>query len=181
MAEYRLDVRQILDEIGGGIHVADTIELDSLVVGDETFIPRGPAGIDVMVSNAGEALIAIGTIGIEVTAVCSRCLIEFETRIEGDVEGYWPRPGYEAPEDQDVSGEVGTDGRIDLWPALLAALVVEAPFAPLHAEDCAGLCAQCGADLNVEECKCADEPDDEHPFAALKGIFTEADGAGDEQ
>lgn len=178
MAEYRLDVRPILEEIGGGVQARDTLELDTLVVGDETFTLREPIAFDVMVSNAGEGLVAIGSVTARVTATCSRCLCEFPTEIEGDVEGFWLRPGDEMPEDQDVSGAVDAEGRIDLAPALLAALVIEAPFAPLHDEECKGLCARCGADLNIEECTCAADVDSEHPFAALKGLF-ESDETGD--
>ena len=108
-----------------------------------------------------------------IETTCSRCLCEFETDITGDVEGLWLGPGDTAPEGEDVSGEVDSEGRIDLEPAVVAALVVEAPFAPLHDESCAGLCLTCGADLNVEACHCGDEPDAEHPFAALKDLLGE--------
>ena len=42
---------------------------------------------------------------------------------------------------------------------ILAGLILEAPFAPLHDEDCAGICPQCGADLNTDPCDCASVPD----------------------
>ena len=175
MAEYRLDVRPFLDEVGGGTHLSDTLELQSLVVGDETFTMRGPVVFDVTVSNAGEAIVAVGTVKAPVTATCSRCVCEFDTEISGDVEGYWLRPGDAADGDTEVTGEVDPEGRIDLEPALLAALVVEAPFAPVHDEECRGLCVSCGADLNVEECACEAAVSDEHPFAVLKGLVVEDD------
>lgn len=177
MIEYRLDVRPFLDEIGGGERVVDSIQPESLIVGDESFDFTGPASFDVMVSNAGEAFVAVGTVTAPVKATCSRCLCEFETQINGEVEGYWPRPGHEAPSDQDVTGEIDSGGAIDLGPALISALVVEAPFAPLHSEDCAGLCPTCGADLNEGPCGCEQSLDPDSPFSALKGLL----GKDDEQ
>jgi uncharacterized protein len=177
MIEYRLDVRPFLDEIGGGEHVVDSVEIPELVVGDETFVPRAPATFDVMVSNAGEALVAIGRVTAPVKATCSRCLCDFDTEISGDVEGYWPRPRHEVPPEQEVTGHVDVAGTIDLGPALMAALVVEAPFAPLHSEDCAGLCAVCGADLNLGPCECKEAVDPASPFAKLDGLL----GDGDDQ
>jgi uncharacterized protein len=171
MAEYRLDVRPILEEVGASVHVKDTLDIDELLVGDERFVMVEPPTFDLTVSNAGEALVSIGSISAPVRATCSRCLCDFETTITGDVEGMWLRPGDEMPGEEELSGTVDPDGGIDLEPALVAALVVEAPFAPIHAEDCAGLCPACGVDLNVERCSCADAPDAAHPFAALKDLL----------
>lgn len=171
MAEYRLDVRPFLDEVGGGTHVSDVFDLDRLVVGTETFVLREPARFDVMVSNAGEGIVAIGTITAPVTTDCCRCLSEFDMDITGEVEGFWLRPGDVLPEDTELSGGVDSDGAIDLAPALISALVVEAPFAPLHDEACSGLCPGCGVDLNIEKCSCAGTVDTGHPFAGLKELL----------
>jgi len=178
MAEFRLDVRPILEEIGSGVHVSDSLDLDTLVVGDESFTMIEPPTFDLTVSNAGEALVSIGSITAHAWATCSRCLCQFETTITGDVEGMWLRPGDEMPGEEEGVGEVDSVGAIDLEPALIAALVVEAPFAPIHAEDCKGLCATCGADLNTEECRCDEAPDEGHPFAALKGLLGDEDAEG---
>lgn len=180
MAEYRLDIRPILDEIGGSIHVVDEFDLDTLTVGEETFILTAPARVDVHISNAGEAFVSTGRVSARVRATCSRCLCEFETEIAGDVEGYWPRPGHAVPDDADVTGDVDSELRIDLAPALVAALVVEAPFAPLHDPECAGLCPECGADLNEGPCGCGQgDVSDDHPFAQLKELLADEAQDGD--
>lgn len=69
-------------------------------------------------------------------------------------------------EDLDVStyeGEV-----VDLEPLLREQLILAVPFAPLCKESCKGLCPQCGADLNREQCAC--EPILDPRLAALKDI-----------
>lgn len=173
MAEYLLDVRPILDRIGASVHATDTFDLDVLTVGEETFVPLEPARFDVIISNAGEGLVPIGSVTAHVRAACVRCLVEFDLDISGDIEGFWLRPEDVAPEDQEITGQVDSEGRIDLAPALMATLVVEAPFAPLHDEECAGLCPSCGADLNEEPCGCAEEPSEDHPFAKLKDLVSD--------
>lgn len=173
MAEYRLDVRSILDQVGASLDVSDQLQLDELVVGDERFVMRAAPTFEVSVSNTGDELVAIGSVIAPVTASCARCLCDFTSEITGEVEGMWPRPGAAPTEGEDYTGEVDSAGFIDLEPALVAALVVEAPFAPLHDEACKGLCPACGADLNTEQCSCHEEATDEHPFSALKGLLGE--------
>ena len=44
--------------------------------------------------------------------------------------------------------------QLDLRPLVRDALLLELPLAPLCREDCRGLCAECGADLNLGPCQC---------------------------
>ena len=46
------------------------------------------------------------------------------------------------------------DDFVDLGPLVRDAIVLELPMAPLCRDDCAGLCAVCGADRNEGECGC---------------------------
>ncbi len=177
MAEYLLDVRSILDEVGASISVSDHLQLEELVVGDERFVMREAPSFDVVISNTGDELVVVGNITARATASCVRCLCEFETEITGEVEGMWPRPGAELVEGEEYTGEVDSNGSIDMEPALAAALVVEAPFAPVHDQECKGLCSECGADLNTGQCQCHDEVDEEHPFAALKDLLGEEESS----
>lgn len=68
-----------------------------------------------------------------------------------------------------------TTAMIDLSPLLVAALSLELPHTPLCDDECKGLCAGCGANLNIEECTCEkteEEEDDFHPnpFSVLRNI-----------
>jgi len=47
----------------------------------------------------------------------------------------------------DSDGYVLDGGVLDLEPALRDALVLELPLSPLCADDCPGLCSQCGVRL----------------------------------
>ena len=57
MPEYMVDVRRILEEIGGSVHAEDILDLDVLQVGEERFDLLEPARFDIYISNAGEALV----------------------------------------------------------------------------------------------------------------------------
>jgi len=170
MIPYRVDVRPLLDEIGSSVDITDVLDLGVLRVGDEEFVLREPAAFAVAVTNAGGGIVAHGRITAEVTATCSRCLCTYDDTIEGDVVGFYLMEHDELPEAEDAE-EVDAEGAIDIGPALLAALVIEAPFAPLHDADCEGLCASCGADLNEGPCRCAEEPRADHPFASLGSLL----------
>jgi uncharacterized protein len=172
MESYRVDIGSILDVLGECVSVDDEVAVDGFAVGDEEFTPLGPVRFALTVANTGTAVIATGTAELPVRATCARCLAEFPTEILGEVDGFYIMPGDEegVPEEQEIE-YVDPEGFVDLWPAIHAALVLEAPFAPLHDEECAGICAQCGADLNDGPCGCPQGPDDTHPFAGLKDLL----------
>lgn len=116
--------------------------------------------------------------GIEVAATvrapwkgeCRRCLRPVGGVLECHVrEMYRPRPPGEAPDEDEetypLSGEL-----LDLRPLLRDAILLELPIAPLCRADCAGLCADCGADLNDGPCGCAGPPPDPR-WAALESLL----------
>lgn len=177
---YRVDVAPIFEVLGESIGVSGDLPLDTLQVGAETFAPTGPAHFDVTITNTGTAIIAMGSVSLPVTATCARCLCEFPTEISGEVDGFYVRPGHDKglPEEQEIE-YIDAENHVDILPAVMAALVLEAPFAPLHDEECAGICPSCGADLNSDSCSCAENPGDSGPFSALQGLLRDrtADGA----
>ena len=172
---YSLDVRALLEDLGASIELDADVEVPVIELGAETFTPTRPVRLAGAVTNTGAGIVASGTIDAEFTAVCSRCLHEFPLRIEAPLDGFFVAEGHdeELPEEQEI-GYIH-EGSVDLMEQILAALVLELPFAPLHAEDCPGICPQCGADLVEGPCGC--EPDhSDSPFAALQGLIA---GDGD--
>jgi len=179
METYPVKIAELLDSLGNSMPISDSFTLPSLDVGDEHFEMLGPVTFDVTVANTGTAVIAYGRVSVPVTAQCRRCLCDFPTTIEGDVEGFYVYPGADddIPEEQDVE-YIDPDGAIDLMPALMSVLVLEAPFAPLHDEECAGICTECGTDLNTGSCSCPTGSGEDHPFAALKALASEDNDEG---
>lgn len=177
---YRVDVAPLAEVLGESIGIADDLVLSTFVVGDEEFTPTGPAHFDVTITNTGTAIIAMGSVSLPVLATCARCLVDFPTVIAGEVDGFYVERGHEEglPEEQEIEF-VDAENYVDILPAVMAALVLEAPFAPLHDEDCAGICPRCGADLNAGPCGCEPVTEGAHPFAALEGLFDQPASDGD--
>ena len=75
----------------------------------------------------------------------------------------------QAAEDASVLFYQGED--LDIGPAVRDELMIDLPPNPLCSEDCKGLCANCGINLDKETCDCeTDAPDPTGPFAALNNL-----------
>ena len=109
--------------------------------------PGSPLELDLLLEAVVEGVLVSGT----ARARCSEsafgawlCLRRDRRRGAGAVRAY--RAGVEPDEEaRRLDGDL-----LDLEPLLRDAIVVELPFQPLCWDDCHGLCAECGADLNVE-------------------------------
>jgi uncharacterized protein len=51
-----------------------------------------------------------------------------------------------------------TGDHLELTPMLREQLILASPMHPLCSEECRGLCARCGKDLNEGPCRCGEEP-----------------------
>jgi uncharacterized protein len=68
-----------------------------------------------------------------------------------------------------VDEETYTGKEIDLAGAVREQILLQVPPPPLCSDDCLGLCAQCGKDLNEGDCGC-DRAVVDPRWGALKGI-----------
>lgn len=124
--------------------------LEAVIDGLEVLGSRVPAGaatvLDLRLESVNEGIVARGTVEVPWVGECRRCLRPIESRLRAEV--------YEVFEDDPVEGETSKldVDRIDLEPIAREAVLLDLPLAPLCQEDCAGLCAECGADRNVEDC-----------------------------
>ena len=121
---------------------------------------------------------AVGEFKGHVTVACSRCVAPVNLPIQETLHVTF-MPSSEIPEDDESEdgAEVATDDLdvfpyngeiIDLEPLLREQFVLVVPYAPLCAEDCKGLCPQCGIDRNTGTCAC--EPPIDPRLAALKAL-----------
>lgn len=171
MHALKVDATEILHDLGASLLVDQDIDLGDMQFAGETYVPARPAHVSVTVTNAGDGVVAYGTVDAAFNAECSRCLTPFTLELSGEVEGFYTTPdkAVELPEDQEW--EPLGEGHIDLAHAIESAIRIELPFAPLHAEDCAGICPTCGCDLNEGECECDTDTPRPGPFDALAGMF----------
>lgn len=167
---YLVDVRPLLAELGVAIMLDADIAIGPIEIGATRFVPLTPAHLDGHLTSTGAGIVLGGTLSLTAEAVCSRCLCEFPLEVTTEVDGFYIERGQEAelPEEQEFAYVV--EGSVDIAEAIMTALALELPFAPLHAADCPGICAQCGADLSQGACSCAPSRP-ASPFAALVDVF----------
>ncbi|MCL2526454.1 MAG: DUF177 domain-containing protein [Coriobacteriia bacterium] len=170
-----IDLRSVIDEgVGASLKVEGTTaghaELEKFHLGSIEYCCTAPIIYEFDFLNAGECVQTTCKVHADVQTDCVRCLEAFDLAFDSDVEETY----FFTPTD-DEHGEpypvIPDDLKVDVEPLLLEALLVEAPFAPVHDEDCQGLCMQCGADLNKGDCGCDDAPDASHPLAGLKDLI----------
>ncbi|MCK5077271.1 MAG: DUF177 domain-containing protein [Calditrichia bacterium] len=92
---------------------------------------------------------------------CNKCLSEFIQPYEDEFEMvyYLGEKKLEIDED-DVVILSPEEKEIDLSNRIIESLALGIPIKKICIEDCKGICAHCGADLNHEKCKCPDKPVD---------------------
>ena len=175
-----------LADTGSTVSLEGTYELDRFDKGVRSFSLKEGIAFTLDFTNTGGAVLIMGSVQAHVSAECDRCLEPASQMVIGEVEGYAVF-SESALDEQAQADEYlcarGTEGIIDLAPLLFSALILALPVIFLCSEDCAGICATCGAHLNKETCECAtiqheedhvgeaDEPDENHPFAALKNLL----------
>jgi uncharacterized protein len=114
----------------------------------------------------GEGIIIMGHFHAECPVACARCLENFTYTIGFNFAEYYKKE----PEEGAYAYQ---DETIDLTQMLEDNVVVNLPIKLLCREDCAGLCSQCGADLNKGSCKCSPEVDEMGLFAGLSKLYDE--------
>lgn len=121
------------------------------------------AEVDVRYYRAGSDLFFGGRIRTRSAGTCARCLEAFPAPV--DREFHWvlkPR----SSESGDVEGVAGNalafyeGDEVDLSPLVREEILVALPTRALCKEDCAGLCARCGANRNQGDCGCTEERGD---------------------
>jgi DUF177 domain-containing protein len=110
------------------------------------------------------------------TEQCSRCLADVACRISIDFEEEFVpvvdastglRVHISEDEEDDVF-RIGPTFELDLSEALRQYILVSEPIKPLCREACAGLCQECGTDLNTAACQCT--PAGDARWSALAGL-----------
>ena len=179
MQSVVIDLDSRLKNPGDTIPLAGHLDEAGYSLGDHDFTLPDGIDYDLVLTNAGEGILATGLLNAHVVGTCDRCLEEAEFDVAGEVDEYFL---FEEPaEDQMGDDEdemdfslVSSDGTIDLAEPLNAALLMETPFVVLCRPDCKGLCPVCGANLNETDCGHAAQIEEDRlassPFAVLKDL-----------
>jgi len=107
--------------------------------------PGSPVELDLRLESVVEGVLVSGTATVQLRGECVRCLGPISDELEVEIQELYVYPGVEP--DNDLASRLEGD-LIDLEPLLRDAVVLDLPFQPLCRKDCAGLCVECGANLN---------------------------------
>lgn len=114
----------------------------------------------VKLTRTNRGILLVGTLHIEIEVACSRCLGLFNCPLTLNMEEeYFPTHEVNSGAPIPVPDEPGCftideHHILDLTEAVNQYAVMTVPMKPLCRPDCAGLCPQCGHDLNQGQCGC---------------------------
>jgi len=148
---------------------------ENFVIDDEDFLSK--THLDKNIVFAGdlykvdESVVLNGTVKFTVKDKCSRCLDEFDNKIEAKFEALVVKQLDEDSESDEIQLKL-TDGCVDLQETIKQIIYLSMPMKSLCSKDCKGICPNCGVNLNNDNCKCEDNLTDPR-FDKLKGLLKE--------
>ncbi|MCS6303322.1 MAG: DUF177 domain-containing protein [Nitrospira sp.] len=192
LPEMTMDVLtpKIADITAEGLSLSGDLTGEELGLTDGDVAIRGTLAVGLDLRAIERTIYVTGV--VEGTAIrqCVRCLkdfadpLAFSLRVAYEREAKSPNavakrddprkkksagPPEGEAEEQNDDLYYFTGDHLELAPMLREQLILAAPMHPLCSEECRGLCARCGKDLNEGPCRCGEEPTGS-PFQVLRTI-----------
>lgn len=172
MDAYKIYVLPAASELGEVLSIEGETPLAPFEFSELIFTPEAPLRFAFQVIPANEGVVVVGEVKAALTTSCVRCLEVAKLEVISPFE-----EEYYFDEKFDEEGEpyplIDDEGYIDVSEQLFESLLLGIPFAPLCTKDCEGLCTKCGTNLNLEDCGCGDELDQNHPFANIASLISD--------
>ena len=151
----RFNLKEILHVPGASLPFESQLDLSDLdFYGERPF--AHPVVIHGTVRNMADALLLEGSADTTLELVCDRCLKPFRQELRLPVSTLLAETLEDEENDEIVLLE---DGAVDLDEVFTTALVLSMDSKHVCDQDCKGLCATCGANLNEGPCGCRKEID----------------------
>jgi uncharacterized protein len=158
-----------------------------VATGDEDYRVTAPVDLRMTIHKDHDRFRLVGTVTTELELQCSRCLEPFVMPVDREFDlRYLPHGAGESDadgedegmevEDDDVAVTFYRDEIIDLNELLREQFYLALPMKPLHADDCQGICPQCGTNRNLTPCDCHPQWEDPR-LAGLKTLLKRNDDA----
>ena len=164
----RLDLREVIPVPGASKAFACELETEGLDFPSVKAYTAKPHAEGRVFNEAG-VLRLEGTLTAEMVCVCDRCGAEFESCKETALDAVLV-----GEENEDYPEYFVLDGcELNLDELLSTCLILDMETKFLCKEDCKGLCARCGRNLNLGPCGCKKEPDPR--FAVLEKLLDKKD------
>lgn len=154
------NLSQLLKEPTGSTR---TFNLDEALTGPEWGVERLQGRIGMLRTHQG--ILVTANLDIQRSLVCSRCLCDFVLPAMLEIEeeslptldihtGRQLPP----PDESEAVLQIDANHNLDLTDVLRQYVVASQPMKPVCRQDCAGLCQDCGGNLNEGGCSCNDGP-----------------------
>lgn len=165
----RLDLKEIIHVPGAVLPFSFSLDLTDCAFGGEHPVSE-PVEVSGQVRNMAGALVFTARAATTLSLHCDRCgkafqrekHVEYETLLAAELAGEEP------------DGIVLLEGdELDAGALMRETFILEMDSKNLCTEECKGLCSGCGANLNVEPCRCKKEGDPR--LAALSKFFEQAE------
>lgn len=190
LQEMTMDILtpKIVDITAEGLSLSGDLTGEELGLTDADVSIRGAVAVGLDLRGIERTIYVTGV--VEGTAVrqCVRCLKDFDDPLAFSLRVAYEReakttvppakrdnvpkkkmttvPEVEEKEQNDDLYHFVGD-HLDLAPMLREQLILASPMHPLCSEECLGLCARCGKDLNEGPCRCGEERTGS-PFQVLR-------------
>jgi uncharacterized protein len=157
-------------------HFSRTFQPDEVGQEGDAYRIVAPVHLDFELHKDKDKFRLVGKAQTELELLCSRCLEPFRMPVDSSFDlRFLPATEMAADDEREVQEEdletsYYRDDQIDLNELLREQFYLALPMKPLCREDCKGLCAQCGTNLNTGTCACAARWEDPR-LAPLKGLI----------
>lgn len=150
---FVVQVAALLREPGTRRQVVASAPIEDLAVSGSRVPEGAPVTLEALLESVHGGILVTGTVAASWGGECRRCLEPARGAISVGVRELCVEGG-----DVETTYEL-TGDELDLEPIAHDACILELPLAPLCREGCLGLCPECGANRNLEQCSCRPEPD----------------------
>jgi len=149
-----LDLREIIGVPGGKVSFDFEPDMSQAASGSVSRIKK-PTRVAGNVINSAGVLTFSANVDAICVCICARCLKEFERPVHKRISANLTEGG----EGENPDGYFLQGDKVDADEIIVTEFILSMDDTVLCSEDCAGLCQNCGSDLNNEPCKCKKEID----------------------
>ena len=120
---------------------------------DENF--KSPVNLSGIIDKRGKNYYFKISISVTGIFTCDRCLEAFEKQISSSIYIIYSKENYTQEIDKDNFYVISEDtNEVEIGSDVRDEILLNVPIKVLCVDDCKGICAGCGKDLNKEKCVC---------------------------
>ncbi len=185
----RIDLAELVRVTGKNI----VVDINETPKSDDDVTYLAPAVGTVTITNTGSLVLVRGRIKTVIEMECGRCLLDVRQPIHAEIEEQYSLTEVESAHHNDAEAAIVADEENEVPPGLMdgtvmdlnviirQAVILASPLGPVCRDDCRGLCATCGRNLNdtTATCDCV-QPQRYTPLATLKTLLQDEDEVASE-